>query len=1267
MKWLTAQHLESWADRVDARVRLSEIVAQLVRASADESTTFDFPTGDSAQRPGYDGRLVAIPAQSYREFLPEGNSVWEFGADKDYYRKVNEDYAKRSESPGEAVDPSQTVFILVTPRIWVRSKPTLAEWIAQRKEEARWKDVKAFDAVTLEAWLEMCPAVAGSVARDVVGTLPVTGALSASEYWQEYCARFEPRLREEVVTAGRQKEVRMMLEALGGRAQINRWQGDSLDEVLAFMVACIRTSEENVRKFLESRVLLLESKDASRRLADSPNLIFSVNGEATELAGRLASSHPVILPLGRDSLTEGSTTRLSRPSTSEVSEALKLMGLDEERSHRLARESDRSVTILARRIPSATAKRPSWHNDAILLPAFLAGAWDVALQGDRTVLARLAGEGDYSNYEAKIRRYRQLEDAPLESADTVWAVRAPVDVFVNLATLFGAEHFAILREVSQEVFGQIDPALDLGAEDRPFARLRGATLPHSTWLREGLTNTLLTIAALGEKSGLAVAGTTPQLFVNEVVAGIPGLRDDHRVLSSLSHQLPLLMEAAPDPLLLALEQLLKGDGKKLVPIFQDAEGRSLLFTQSPHTGFLWALEMIAWDPAHIARAASILLKLAQIDPGGTLNNRPLGSLRDIFLAWRPGTNASLRERMSVMDRLLEQDDSVGWNLLVELLPKGPDFADAGVKPTFREAGASEREVLTHGLVFRSYHEVIHRAIARSGVSADRWRVILDRLHSFPEPERKSVIDELEGRLEHFTSTEKLALWDELAGLVRRHKVYSDAVWSLKKDVVDRLQKIEERLRPDDPIREVLWLFEDSPAISYANASDFLQTVEDLRKDAVATVLNQRGIGGVLDLALQAKGARYVGFAAGCVLQDPTDVRDLSIAAFDRGSKLDSFISLLSAAALDRLGKAWLSGIRAWQKSGGLTSGQAFILTVAWPHKRSTWEYIKELGDDVYTAYWQGRQAWGVQGDSADLVYAVEQYLAAERAELIVLGLSHKAKDIPGPLLLQTLDQFDRRIGMLPSMLKAQNLAFDLEQFFAALQNREDVSLMEIAVREYRYLPLLRETRVFSRGSHSLALDKFMAESPEFFVKIICDVFLPASKRGSKSAEVSDGVRARAHTGWTLLEGFTTIPGLSTEHDDIQVLQNWVSEVRRLAASEDRLVIAEQKIGSLLAHAPEDPEDHLWPHRIIRQCLEDWQLDEIERGIGIERFNMRGVVWRNPREGGTQERDLAGDLRDAAKRMNSWQRTQKFLLGLADAWDESAKREDLRARQDEMRE
>src|SRR6185437_985840 len=82
--------------------------------------------------------------------------------------------------------------------------------------------------------------------------------------------------------------------------------------------------------------------------------------------------------------------------------------------------------------------------------------------------------------------------------------------------------------------------------------------------------------------------------------------------------------------------------------------------------------------------------------------------------------------------------------------------------------------------------------------------------------------------------------------------------------------------------------------------------------------------------------------------------------------------------------------------------------------------------------------------------------------------------------------------------------------------------------------------------------------------------------------------ARARVGWKLLEGFITIPGAEGTQIDIEILNRWADSVRKLAAKADRLRIAEEKIGTLLAHAPPDPDDQVWPHKTIRELLQSWQ-------------------------------------------------------------------------------
>jgi hypothetical protein len=114
VKWIKAQDLDRWANTNGSRASLSALIGALVRASTPDITSFRFSTGDSAQIPGYDGRLTAIEAPPY---VPVGESVWEFGVDGGYLGKANGDYETQKQQPG-AVIPAETAFVFVTPRTW---------------------------------------------------------------------------------------------------------------------------------------------------------------------------------------------------------------------------------------------------------------------------------------------------------------------------------------------------------------------------------------------------------------------------------------------------------------------------------------------------------------------------------------------------------------------------------------------------------------------------------------------------------------------------------------------------------------------------------------------------------------------------------------------------------------------------------------------------------------------------------------------------------------------------------------------------------------------------------------------------------------------------------------------------------------------------------------------------------------------------------------------------------------------------------------------
>jgi len=237
------------------------------------------------------------------------------------------------------------------------------------------------------------------------------------------------------------------------------------------------------------------------------------------------------------------------------------------------------------------------------------------------------------------------------------------------------------------------------------------------------------------------------------------------------------------------------------------------------------------------------------------------------------------------------------------------------------------------------------------------------------------------------------------------------------------------------------------------------------------------------------------------------------------------------------------------------------------------------------------------------------------------------------------------------------LIHELEETIGELATLENVPKIEVAKREYALLPL------FGYRDRPLTLHRVLAESPELFVSVLSDVFRP---RSGERSEPTEEQRVRAQIGYRILSSLRIVPGRRGDGIDHDALHSWVREVRRLAEDVDRVDIAEEHIGQLLAHAPRDPEDRAWPHRSVRDLIEELASEHVERGVEIERHNMRGVVSKAMFEGGRQERALADEARRWARSSARWPRTAAMLLSVARSWDTAAEREDERARHDEMR-
>ena len=1249
MRWISAQNLQEWSNTVTAQTTFPGLISDLISASATSINEFRFPNREKGQVRGFDGILEATGVPP---FVPDGLSIWEFGVTAEDVRKADREFEKRTKEV-DATRRANTTFVFATPRTWNNPKRKIADWLSEKRALEQWKGVEFLDGVGLEHWLDINPAVATHYARYELGLAPTTGACSSREFWDEFSTRFAPTLTEDVLLAGREAQEAELLRRLSEGSSRLAFAADSADEVIAFVIAAIRRAAPETRAFLEARAMVVDSVEAARQLALRKCLIFLPRGQARQLVGLLGQAGPTVISAGADE-QRGQHDVLARPTSSELAKAFVSMGIAESEGYELARRCGRSLAVLARQKPSGTAELPEWLQAAeALIPALIAGAWQPSVKADIDVLKTLGGKATYEEVEAPLRGLTRLKDPPVDRVDDVWAMRSSVDAFVHLGRLIGGEHLARFAEQAKVVFSHV---IEPPKADEVFRVTSPQLDAHSRWLREGLMTTLLHMAALHEEAGFVVTGSSPQRFVDDIVRGLPNLSTDHRLLESLRDQLPLLAEAAPIPFLEALERLLEGGGEKIRPIFSERD--DFFAPASAHTGVLWALELLAWDESYLLRAAMCLAKLAEIDPGGKLVNRPLNSLRDVLLSWSPHTNAGHKQRIGVLSHVVRTVPSIGWPLLVKLLPQAHDSVSPTQKPKFAEASPGGQETLTYGIVWATQAAVVDFAVEHAQLVPERWQTLIGVLGQLQPDSFEHVVKGLEDCLDRQGADDRFATWDALRKEVNRHRAFSGVDWAIQDERLGHLDALVSKFQPNDPLLATTWLFDDwmPEVLGYRYEDDPQSAIQAARLEALKGVMAAQGVPGLTKLAARVKLPQQMAESLAMLALGGEDASSLVRQLLALTGEAKTLASVVVAQAFSSLGPTWMKSLHRLLAELSLSADETARLFLALEDGTPTWDMVAAFGADVDNAYWLQKRTYGFRGTSEEMEYAIARYRACGRTLAAIEATHERLQDIASTSMVNLLEAAIPEINAIGGGGGAM-LGYYVEHLFEELEKRPDVSREDLARMEFAYLPLIH------RRKQPLTLHRMLVESPEFFVSAICTLFKPAS---GEAPIVSEHEQKMATAVYELLNGLTVLPGQVDDRVDFVTLKAWSDEVRQRAALADRSAITDARIGHLLAHAPEDPDDQAWPHRAVRQLIEELSSDKVEQAARIERFNMRGVFTKAIGEGGQQERALADQAKNWARAMPEFPRTTSMLSAIAEMWFREGEAADARAAKEALR-
>ncbi|ACD83703.1 hypothetical protein [Candidatus Methylacidiphilum infernorum] len=1271
-RFIDEKDLDQWAATIECRGKLAELITRLIYAEKGPEAELRFPSGEASELKGLDGLCKVQVGTIY---VPGGVSVWELSTQKTIRDKANEDFEKRTRQPG-SINPQESTFVFVTPCLWSKKE----DWVAEKKAGRTWADVRAYDAVDLVHWIERYPGV-GLWLAESLGK-PFSGLRLIEEEWKKWSSSTKWSISTDLVLAGRADEAIQIRKWLQGPPGDIALKAESVEEGIAFLYAVIDQLPVEYKMKHLGRCLIAAEPDQARKLEKSLSPLIIVIEKSTDpgLTDMLVmGGHHVCILRSMVGPIQNESKEISLPNAlqHEMKLALLGMGLSEEETEKVARDTAGSLSVFRRLYPSRTGSiEPDWakpENARKIIPAFLAGGWnaDKERYEDYKQLERLTRK-NYHELEGELTVMLAKSDFPLEKLNSTWKIASPRDAFSWLAPYITNEDLKVFEEVVVTVLGEPDPRYDMEADRRLVAPFTSRMPRYSEDLRQGLGEMILLLSIFSKETGLRDA----ELVVGRIVKRLLHGADTCRWWSMHS-QLPLLAEADPYAFLSAIEESLKGENPPVLELFKDASIHLPIPSQVVHF-LVSSLELLSWSPEYLAHASLLLARLAKLTQSqpfnGLDNNSPFKSLYSIFLPFYPQTYATLQQRLEDLDRLREKEPQVAWELMCCLLVLVGRYAqNQAYRPRWRDFSKKRSEERLTVLMF--HDEITKRLLEEDMQKEPRlWILLFNTDSDFgsfswltPERRRKAV-DLLSGSIPRLDDNVKEELWATIRNFLHYHRLCAGADWALPESELVQLEEIYNRLTPSDPLKQFSWLFTREPQVINPSSYDLQsneESVETARREAVEKLVEYRGIDGLLDFAQKVEYPHGVGTAAAASNIEESQLLSLLSKTLGKGDKVACFGRGIVWFYARKNGIEWIERLIDHAKEKGWDKEAVLDVFLAAPPNIVLWNRLKALGRDLEEKYWK-RVGLLNPEEIDNECFVIESLLSVGKGLNAAWIAGHCMRELPTDTLARIIDQSLIELNTPNPRISfrglSQYILFILGRFLQELSRRSDANPKEVNQLAWSYCFFLSDPYV--SASPFPILHERLNEDPEFFAELIKLGYSTSKTCGAQETEEEAKARkAKVQCAISLLNSWKGIPGTENGKINEEKVFQWIRKARELCKEDKRIAFfCDLHIGIMLARSPEEADGE-WPTVAVRDAIEEFLNDAIEGGLISGKL---GPSWRSPFEGGEQERKQASQYRKFADALRtSWPKTSKVLRRLAEFYEKMGESEDIEVRRRDL--
>lgn len=1235
MKFITSTHLKQWADTKESQALLPELIRRLICASVKQLDRLTFPCGDAGHMPGWDG---IVSCREQIDLVPEGESLWECGVNKDIQTKANDDITKRAANPLGHIRAEST-FVFVTPREWAGANA----WILAN--QTGWKKLVVYTAVELEVWIEKCPAV-GLWLADKLNILNAGGYQLPDVFWKKWASGDKYTLPYQIVTAGRNQAIDCVLKACFNPS-VFEIQALTQSEAVAFVLASIATCSD-ADKLLARAIVVTDKNTFDDLVSHYENLII-ITTLRENMSYALSRNHTVICAVTPEDQVS-TAEKLPRVEREGFVKAIEDCGFDYVQAGKIATDTARDVNVVRRRLKIDKLK-PEWANrDGIsaLLPVALLGQWNENVPGDLKLVEKLCGK-TYPDYVKILQGFILMSDSPIAHVGAIWRLKSPMDTMSYASAYLTSDDLANLKEICALLIGDDDPDAEekLVSDEWKMWQFRQQ---FSSDVKKGTYQSLILLSLINDESN------SRSVWIDDLVRELLNGWTLKRFLSNRSY-FTLLAEASPEAFLEFLEEIEKDIYDVVFTPQKSSIG--VIGWNIYYTEILWTLEMLAWDDDYIYRATSLLLRFSTYKNESNYANKPTNSLAEIFRFQWPQTFASFDNRIQVLISLSSSFKSEICKLCFRILESlGPrmfsqthfykwrHFSDLS-SPKCISVPVDNLKAITKLLLgCTTFSEDDICKLLK--LSTNKWMICCrtDILNAIIE--RKDNICESD-IIEH-------ALREELT----RHLSIPEAAWALSEKELEPYKKLLSDIEPKNVVMKHRWMFEDMflrlPQKIETDLEKDYRMKQEIRDKAVKEILSERGREGIWELISVVKCPSSV-VNSMILLYGDGLLRD-TCERFGKNIVDIAFLQEFFRRLFFQKGEDdYMRIIEDVKVYGNTTCLSVCLYAPEYNEKLAA--IANDCGEDIETLYWQNISVVYVKIPNP--MQIIDKLIWVDRFDKALELIYHNKNSSLIPDII--------KVNVIKGLMFRGHQDFTphidwfyIDNVIEDLDKSEDPEIIQtlVQIEFFAY-------RAFAdrRNINDLRFIKELMSKPELLIELIMMVYKSDDgneEEVSESEQNNKKVMARCAS--SILYDLSCCPGVDEQGNvNPDVLRSYIYRLYELSVERHRTQVVDMVVGTLLGNLPRNVS---YPQAILGEIVEELKSDSVDEHIRIRIFNSRGVTVRGFAEGGDQERSLAALFRSYRDKVKfTYPRLTKIFTKLMNDYERGANREDCVAQLEDL--